>query len=116
MRWLLAIWLLLSSCLVRLSGGRSEVASTTWEGQRAWRNEGLSLGGVLRVSLDWVHLLAVDASDVLLVTVVLIHDGGLVSTTAIAEVDRTRLCVCRNGEVVPFAAGVEKNNRMSLLC
>ena len=76
MRWLLAIWLLLSVCLVRLGGGWSEVASTTWEGQRAWRNESLGLGGVLWVSLNWVHLLAVVASDVLLVTVVLIHDGG----------------------------------------
>ena len=41
-----------------------------------------------------VHLLAVVASDVLLVTVVLIHDGGLVSTTAITEVERARLCLC----------------------
>ena len=76
MCWLLTIWLLLSVCLVRLGGGWSEVASTTWEGQRAWRNESLGLGGVLWVSLDWVHLLDVAASDVLLVTVVLIHDRG----------------------------------------
>lgn len=60
--------------LVRIGWRWSEILSTGWEGQRAWRNEGLGLGRVLRVCLDWVHLVGV--IGVLAVTVVLIHYTG----------------------------------------
>jgi hypothetical protein len=42
--------------LLGLGGGGSEIASATWEGERAGRDEGLRLRRVLRMSLDRVHL------------------------------------------------------------
>lgn len=48
--------LLLTIHLLGLRGGWSEIASATWEGERAGRDEGLRLHRVLRMSLDRVHL------------------------------------------------------------
>jgi hypothetical protein len=42
--------------LIGLGRGWSKIASATWEGERSGSDEGLRLGGVLRMGLDRVHV------------------------------------------------------------